>query len=96
MKKITLETVRHVADLARLDLDPAQMDQLAAQIDGILDYVDTLNQVDTEGIAPTCNVIQLVNAFREDELQPSLDRQEALLNAPDQENGQFVVPRVIE
>jgi aspartyl-tRNA(Asn)/glutamyl-tRNA(Gln) amidotransferase subunit C len=94
--KITSATVLHVATLARLDIDPDQVDRLAAQIDGILDYVDTLNQVDTEGIAPTAHAVQLVNAFREDAPHPALEREAALSNAPEQENGQFVVPRIID
>jgi len=94
--KITSETVAHVAILARLDLDPDRIEQLADQIGGILDYVDTLNQVDTEGIAPTANAVARVNAFRDDDLRPGLDREAAMANAPESENGQFVVPRIIE
>lgn len=94
--KITPETVAHVATLARLDIDPAQIGQLADQIGQILDYVDTLNQVDTEGIVPTAHAVAMVNAFRDDDPRPCLDREAALANAPENENGQFVVPRIIE
>ena len=94
--KISKEEVQHVATLARLDLDEAAMDKFAGQIGEILDYVDTLNQVDTKGVAPTSHAISLTNAFRDDEVGKPLPRENALANAPDQEDGAFVVPKVIE
>jgi len=94
--KITKDEVLYVADLARLDLDEASIDRFAAQIGTILDYVDKLNEVDTEGIAPTSHAIFLTNAFREDEPKEHLDREKALANAPEKEDGSFVVPKIIE
>ena len=93
--KITKEEVVHVANLARLDLDEESISKFAGQIDNILEYIDMLNRVDTEGVAPTSHAIFLTNAFREDRIKEHLDRNEALANAPEKENGNFVVPKVI-
>ena len=94
--KITKDEVLYVADLARLDLDEASIDKFAGQIATILDYVDKLNEVDTEGVRPTSHAISLTNAFREDEQKEHLNRDEALSNAPAKEEGNFVVPKIIE
>ncbi|MGD2100465.1 MAG: Asp-tRNA(Asn)/Glu-tRNA(Gln) amidotransferase subunit GatC [Desulfobacterales bacterium] len=94
--KITKEEVLYVARLARLDLDADAVDRFAGQIDEILGYIDKLNQVDTEGIQPTSHAISLTNAFRADEQRQHLDRKWALANAPEEEEGQFLVPKIID
>ena len=94
--KITKDEVLYVADLARLDLDSEMIDKFAGQIGTILDYVDKLNEVDTEGVRPTSHAISLTNAFREDEQIDHLEREIALANAPQKEDGSFVVPKIIE
>ena len=94
--KITKDEVLYVADLARLDLDAEMIDKFAGQIGTILDYVDKLNEVDTEGVRPTSHAISLTNAFREDEQIDHLERDKALANAPQKEDGSFVVPKIIE
>jgi aspartyl-tRNA(Asn)/glutamyl-tRNA(Gln) amidotransferase subunit C len=93
--KITKTEVLHVAQLARLDIDDADVDRFAGQIGTILEYVDTLKQVDTTGVPATSHAITLTNAFREDEEQDHLDPQAALANAPEKEDGAFVVPKVL-
>lgn len=93
--KITKEEVMYVADLARLNLDQASIDKFAEQIATILEYMDLLNQVDTEGIEPTSHAISLTNAFREDEQREHLDRNLVLANAPEKEDGNFIVPKVV-
>ena len=93
--KITKDEVLYVADLARLNIDEDAIEKFAGQVDDILGYVDKLNEVDTEGVKPTSHAITLTNAFREDELQEHLDREQALANAPQQEDGNFVVPKVV-
>jgi aspartyl-tRNA(Asn)/glutamyl-tRNA(Gln) amidotransferase subunit C len=80
--KITPEEVSHVANLARLQLSPEEVEAMARQLDDILTYVAKLN-------------ISIVNAFREDEVKPSLDRDKTLANGPQQNGESFVVPRVI-
>ena len=93
--KISKEKVLKVAALARLDLDDAAIEPFAEQISTILDYVDTLKHVDTEGVPGTSHAISLTNAFREDEPHEHLDRERALANAPEKEEGTFTVPKVI-
>ncbi|MDJ0988120.1 MAG: Asp-tRNA(Asn)/Glu-tRNA(Gln) amidotransferase subunit GatC [Desulfobacterales bacterium] len=94
--KMTKEEVLYVARLARLDLDAESIDMFAAQIDEILGYIEKLNQVDTEGIKATSHAISLTNAFRDDEQRPHLDREQVLANAPEKEEGCFVVPKIID
>ncbi len=93
--KITKDEVIHVAALSRLDMDEESIDKFASQIGTILEYVDTLNHVDTEGVKPTSHAIFLTNAFREDEEKEHLDRDNALANAPVKRRWNFVVPKVI-
>ncbi len=94
--RITKEDVIRVAHLARLDLESGAIDNYVEQIGEVLDYVNMLDQVDTDGVAPTCHVIALTNPFRDDDLVESLARRNALANAPEQENGDFLVPRIIK
>jgi aspartyl-tRNA(Asn)/glutamyl-tRNA(Gln) amidotransferase subunit C len=94
--KITKAEVEHVARLARLELSEAEQGQMTAQLDAILGYIDTLNGLDTTGVEPTATVIPMVSVMREDVVRPSLDREEALANAPDRADAYFRVPRIIE
>jgi aspartyl-tRNA(Asn)/glutamyl-tRNA(Gln) amidotransferase subunit C len=93
--KITREEVLHVAELARLSIDEASIDRFSDQISKILEYVDTLNRVDTSGVEPMSHAISLNNVFREDDAAAPMDRDKALSNAPDKEDGHFVVPKVV-
>ena len=93
--KITPQEVSHVADLARLHMSQEEIEAMARQLDDILTYVAKLNELDTEAIVPTTHAISIVNAFREDEMKPSLVREKVLANAPQQNGESFVVPRVI-
>ena len=94
--KITKEEVEHVANLARLELDAEAMERFAGQIGDIWAYVDKLKKVDTAGIVPTSHAISLTNAFREDEVVGHLGRDGSLANAPEKEDGTFIVPRVLK
>jgi aspartyl-tRNA(Asn)/glutamyl-tRNA(Gln) amidotransferase subunit C len=93
--KISPEEVKHVADLARLEMSSAEVESMTRQLDGILSYVAKLNELDTKGVEPTTHAISIVNAFREDEVKPSLDREETLANGPQQDGEAFVVPKII-
>jgi aspartyl-tRNA(Asn)/glutamyl-tRNA(Gln) amidotransferase subunit C len=93
--KLTVEQVLHVAELARLELDPQAVEALAGQLATILDYVEKLSEVDTSEIEPTSHAIALTNAFREDRIHSHLAPQQALANAPSKEQGSFVVPKII-
>ena len=96
MAKITRAEVEHVARLARLELSEDEKGRMTAQLDAMLGYIDTLNSLDTSGVEPTATVIPMVSVMREDVVRPSLDREEALANAPDREDVFFRVPRIIE
>lgn len=93
--KITREDVTYVAELARIDLSDEAIDIFADQIGEILDYVDLLKQVPTDGVLPTSHAISLTNAFREDAVIESSDPDALLANAPEREAGNFIVPKVI-
>ena len=93
--KITKEEVLHVANLARLDVDKVLIDKFAGQIGTVLEYVDKLKALDTEGVIPTSHAIFLTNAFREDDERQKFDSDSALSNAPEKEDGNFIVPKVI-
>lgn len=93
--KITPQEISHVANLARLHLSQEELEAMAKQLDEILTYVTKLNELDTGIITPTTHAISIVNAFREDEVKPSLERDKALANGPRQNGESFVVPRVI-
>jgi aspartyl-tRNA(Asn)/glutamyl-tRNA(Gln) amidotransferase subunit C len=87
--------VEALAVLAQLELEPAELDLFAQQLGDILDYVNQLQQIDTAGVLPTASVVTGHTADRADEVVPSLDRDEALANAPDAASGLFRVPRVL-
>ena len=93
--KITPEEISHVANLARLHLSEAEVAEMTRHLDDILTYVTKLNELDTEGVEPTTHTISIVNAFRGDEVKPSLEREKSLANGPQQNGETFVVPRVI-
>jgi aspartyl-tRNA(Asn)/glutamyl-tRNA(Gln) amidotransferase subunit C len=93
--KITKEEVFRVADLARIELKKDAVLTLSEKIGKILEYITLLNQVDTAGIPPTSHAIELNNAFREDQEGEHLDRNAVLQNAPETEDGQFTVPKII-
>jgi aspartyl-tRNA(Asn)/glutamyl-tRNA(Gln) amidotransferase subunit C len=93
----TRAQVEHVAMLARLELDDAELELFARQLGDILEYAVKVQQIDTTGVPPTASVVTGQAAGRPDEIVPSLDRHAALGNAPDPapERGLFKVPRVI-
>jgi len=94
--KISRQEVEHVARLARLALEPAELDALTGQMDAVLGYVEKLNELDTEGIVPTSHAVPMENAFRADEAKASRGVEWALQNAPDATEECFKVPKVIE
>jgi len=93
---ITLKDVEHVAKLARLDLNEDEKSRFTEQLNNILQYAEQLNALDTDGVAPTSHPMPLVNVMREDEVRPSLPLEKVFRNAPDEEDGQFRVPAVLE
>lgn len=94
--KLTLEEVKHIAELARLQLTDDEMARYAEQLSDILDYAARLQSIDTSGISPTERVSSAGNVLRKDEARPGLSQQELLDNAPETEKGQFRVPPILE
>ena len=92
---VTLKDVEHIAELARLKFSDEELKSFTHQLNEILNYVEKLNELDTESVEPLSHPVEGNNAFREDELRPSLNREEALKNAPDSDGEFFKVPKVI-
>jgi len=92
---ITQKEVEHVCLLARLKLEEKEKEEFIHQLNNILNYVAKINELNTENIPPTSHPLGLTNVMREDELQNSLPVDEVLVNAPDEENQFFKVPRII-
>jgi aspartyl-tRNA(Asn)/glutamyl-tRNA(Gln) amidotransferase subunit C len=93
--KISLDEVKYVSGLARLELQAEEAEAMAGQLDQILSYVDKLNELDTSQVEPTTHAISITNAFREDRLRESLPQEKAVANGPRQNGEYFVVPKVI-
>ncbi|KAA8786088.1 aspartyl-tRNA(Asn)/glutamyl-tRNA(Gln) amidotransferase subunit C [Paenibacillus sp. 4624] len=93
---ISNNDVQHVAKLARLNLTAEEEQTLTGQLNAILKYAEKLNELDTENIEPTTHVLHVSNVMREDETKESLSIEQVMHNAPDEEDGQFKVPAVME
>ncbi len=93
---LSKDQVRHVAMLARIGLEPGDEEFYAEQLSGILEHIDRLQQVDTEAIPPTAQVVEVAATLRDDEPRPGLDQAEALANAPAAVDGFFRVPSIQE
>ena len=89
---IEREQVLHVARLARLRLSDEEVARMAGELSKILDHVETIDQLDLDGVEPTSHVVELENVLRPDEPRPSWPRERALEQAPDAAAGGFRVP----
>jgi len=94
--KLTIEEVEHIAELAKLGLTEEEKRTFQEQLSAILEYFETLQEVDTSAIPPTATVLPLCNVMREDEVCPSLPPEVILANAPDREGDAFKVQAVLE
>ena len=95
MSKITADDVRKVAHLARLDLPEDKITTYTGQLERILDYVDQLQGVDTDGVPPTTRAVEVVNVTREDQVVATEVRKELLDQAPLREGDFFRVPKIL-
>lgn len=93
--EITRDEVAHLADLARIDLDDAELDQLAPQLSVILESVASINQVASADVTPMSHPLPMTNVFREDVVTPGLTAEQALAAAPAVEQQRFAVPRIL-
>lgn len=89
---IDRDQVLHVASLARLELSEAEIDKMASELSDVLDHIETIGELDLEGVPPTTHVINLVNALRPDEPRPCLAVEVVLAAAPEPVDGGFGVP----
>jgi aspartyl-tRNA(Asn)/glutamyl-tRNA(Gln) amidotransferase subunit C len=94
--KITKQEVEHVALLARLKFSEAEKERFTTQLNSILEYMDTLKELDTTQVEPTFHAVARKNVFREDQVLSSNPQDLSLSNAPDGDRGFFRVPKIIE
>lgn len=94
--KITKETVKYVADLARLNLSDKETERLSSEMGQILGYMEKLNSLDTTDVKPMEHVEPISNVLREDIVIESFSRESILANAPDEQDGAFRVPKVVD
>ncbi len=92
---VSVKDVQYIARLAKLRLSEQELPQMTQQLNKILEYMDQLNELDTEDVQPLAHPLQMENVFREDVRQPSLKPEEALANAPERKGSYFSVPKVV-
>lgn len=93
---ISDETIEYVGILAKLELSAEEKEQAKKDMGSMLDYIDKLGELNTEGIEPMSHVFPVQNVFREDVVTNSDMREAILKNAPDEKDGMFAVPRTFE
>jgi aspartyl-tRNA(Asn)/glutamyl-tRNA(Gln) amidotransferase subunit C len=94
--KISINDVEQAARAIELEITEQEKEQFTAELNNLLVYVSSISEPDTRGVPPTTHPGGLVNAFREDEVRPSLGTQGALANAPDKRGDFFRVPKIID
>ena len=96
MSRISIDQVKHVANLARLAITEEDTEKFAKQLDAMISFAEQLNEVDTDGVEPTSHVLHMKNVMREDIPQEGLPQSDVLKNAPDHQDGQIKVPSIME
>ena len=94
--KISKQDVIHVAELARLEFGEEELEKFTDQLGNILQYIEKLSELNTEGVEPTSHVLDISTPLREDRVEEWITVEEALQNAPEREDDFFAVPKVIE
>lgn len=94
--RIDEDQVRRVALLSRLELSDQEVTQFSGQLSAIVEYIEKLNELDTEGVEPLAHCLPVHNVLREDIPKPSLSNDAALANAPDREDEYFKVPKILD
>lgn len=95
MTRISNEQVKHVANLARLEISEDEAEIFTKQLDAIITFAEQLNELDTTNVEPTYHVLDMKNIFREDVKEKGLSREDVLKNAPDHQDGQIKVPAIM-
>ena len=94
--QITKELVEYVAGLSRISLDEASTEKMERELGAVIDYMEVLNTLDTDGVEPLSHVFQVTNVMREDAVAPSSPREDILAGAPEKTDQTFVVPKTME
>ena len=94
-KTIDTKTVKHTANLVRLGISDEEAEKFSGQFSSIIDYFNMLNEVDTTDVPPASDIANAENILREDEVKPSMSREEFLKNAPQSERGYVKVRTVL-
>ena len=92
VNKIDDEMLEYVGILAKLDIEDGEKEQVRSDMEKMLDYVDTLNELDTNGVEPLVQAIGSENVFREDVVTNGDEKESMLANAPEKKDGQYLVP----
>ena len=95
-KRIDEAQVKKVAKLSRLDLTDAEVEEFASQLSAILEYVEKMNELDTDGVEPLAHCLPVSNCFREDTVKESLGTEKTLANAPQRHDDFFKVPKILD
>ena len=95
-KIIDDETMENVCILAKLSLSEEEKEKAKADMQKMLDYVEKLDELDTENVEPVAHALPVNNVFRKDEIVPSYDREKLLKNAPEKDAGCYSVPKIVE
>ncbi|WP_129659741.1 Asp-tRNA(Asn)/Glu-tRNA(Gln) amidotransferase subunit GatC [Rothia halotolerans] len=95
MSAISRDQVAHLANLARIEMGDQELDLMAAELDVIVDAVASVAEAPIQDVPPTSHPIAMSNVLREDVVEEGLTSEEALMNAPDAEDGQFKVPAIL-
>jgi aspartyl-tRNA(Asn)/glutamyl-tRNA(Gln) amidotransferase subunit C len=93
---LNLADVHRIAQLARIEITEAQAEETARQLNDILRMIEQINRVDTQGVAPMSHPLDGVQRLRADEVSDAPERERTMANAPEQQDGLFLVPRVVE
>ena len=92
--QITNELVSYVANLSRIKLDENEISEMQSQMSEIVNYMDILNQLDTENVEPLSHIFSITNVMRDDEIHYDCTKEQLMMNAPEEENGFFKVPKI--
>jgi len=93
---LDLKTVKHISKLARISVDEEKANKLAGDLNSIFEFIEKLNELNTENVEPLTSVANTTLRFREDEVQSQNIREKILSNSPDNNEDFFVVPKVVE
>ncbi len=94
--EIKKDDVKHVAELARIEFSEEDIEKFTEQLGNILNYISKLNELNTSNVEPTSHVLDVSTPLRDDIVEDWLSKDEVLKNAPKEENGFFVVPKIID